>query len=187
MPLPSAPTGRGWPSLDGDRGIRVFDLATRSQVGVPLGLDTRDIPVGFLADGRLLTSGGGAIGIWRVGRHRTAVRGRAARRLRPDCRYVRGKFVPGTDDVITQDWDVRPPSCCAGTPPPARCEGTRPTARRATFFSVSPDGKYLAAPTADFSGFGIWDLATGERVATFDDGPSLCGCSRSGVRRATWS
>src|SRR5262249_1946581 len=41
-----------------------------------------------------------------------------------------------------------------------------------TFFSVSPDGRYLAAPTvSDPTRFGVWDLATSERLASFGDRP----------------
>ena len=106
------PDGTRLAALDSDGGIRVFDLASRSQVGVPLGLDTRDRPVGFLADGRLLTTGGGTLGIWRVGvvdpPFAVGLRGGYDAAEDPQVRTVRGNFVPGTDDVITEAWLARP-------------------------------------------------------------------------------
>ncbi|MGH9248584.1 MAG: BTAD domain-containing putative transcriptional regulator, partial [Acidimicrobiales bacterium] len=156
-------------AFDGDRGIRVFDLGTRRQVGVPLGLDTRDLPVGFLPDGRLLTSGGTAIGIWRVGvtapPFAVGLDGGY-----PPTQQVRGALVAGTDDVITQDWDFdhRLLRWDAST---GAQKGIAAHGEASNFFSLSPDGKFLAAPVADYSAFGIWNVATGERIATFDDGP----------------
>jgi DNA-binding SARP family transcriptional activator/WD40 repeat protein len=157
-------------AFDGDRGIRVFDLGTRSQVGVPLGLDTRDLPVGFLADGRLLTSGGSAIGIWRVGvtapPFAVGLHGGY-----PPTQQVRGALVAGTDDVITESWEGEP--LLRWDASSGALHGPAVHDEASNWFSVSPDGKYLAAPTADYSRFGIWSVATGERVATFDDGPPL--------------
>jgi DNA-binding SARP family transcriptional activator/WD40 repeat protein len=167
-PIVVSADGARLAALDGARGVRIFDLGSRTQFGVPIGFDNRDFPAGFLADGRLLTGGGDAIGLWRVG-VTTPPFAVALHGGYPQDAYVRGNFVPGTDDVITEDrgvgellrWDAS-----TGTPRGAAVdEGAR------AYFSVSPDGRYLAAPVANQ--FGIWDVETGERVATFDDGPPL--------------
>jgi hypothetical protein len=137
---------------------------------VPLGLDTRYLPVGFLADGRLLTSGGSAIGIWRVGvtappfavglhggypTHSAGARCARCRHRRRDHGGVGGRTAAALGRLLR------------------RVARSRGRDEASNWFSVSPDGKYLAAPTADYSRFGIWSVATGERVATFDDGPPL--------------
>jgi WD40 repeat protein len=163
-----APDATRVAALDGDRGIRVFDLASRSQVGMPLGLDPRDIPVGFLADGRLVTSGADALGIWRVGVSEPPFAVGLRGGYQPTD-YVRGNFVPGTDGVITENWNYEEPLLWDASTGALRGAVVHDGARN--YFSVSPDGKFLAAPTADH--FGIWSLANKERVATFDDGPPI--------------
>ena len=175
------PDGTRLAALDSDGGIRVFDLASRSQVGVALGLDTRDRPVGFLADGRLLTTGGGTLGIWRVGvvdpPFVVGLRGGYDAAEDPQARYVRGNFVPATGDVITEAWLARPEGFAGGAllrwdASTGALRGPAVPGIARNFFSVSPDGKYLTAPWG-LADFGIWSLATGERIATFDAGPEL--------------
>ena len=97
-----SPDGARLAVLERNGGIRVFDLASREQVGSPLGLDPGDIPVGFLADGRLVTSGGTAIAIWRAGI--TAPPFAVELDAYPTPETIAGEFVPGSDDVITQTW-----------------------------------------------------------------------------------
>ncbi len=151
-------------ALDADNGIRVFDLASRAQLGVPLGLDTDDLPIAFLPDDRLLTSGVTAMGLWHVGTSVTPL----VTEL-PGGAKAFGHFVPGTPDVIVEQideegglsrWDA---SSGAARGPVLAGEAR-------DFFGMSSDGASIAAPLFDRSGTGIWDTSTGKRLATFDGG-----------------
>jgi WD40 repeat protein len=151
--------GRLLAALDGAHGIRVFDLSTRQPVGPPVGLDTGEVPVGFLPGGRLAVWGQSRLTVWRpgtlappigtvVGDHGGS--GTGAR--------VHGAFVAGSDDVLTaavdaerdlQWWDPR--TGAGGRPVLAGQVRSRA--------GVSADGALLAGPTADRDAIGVWDLA----------------------------
>ena len=176
---------------DQDRGIRVFDIQSRTQVGAPLGLETGDIPIGFVADGRLLTSGSGVVGIWRLGV--TAPPFTVGLSGYPPGRATIGKVIPGSNDVITVAW------CAAVCLEPllrwdsstGAAQGPVVNGEARAFFSTSPDGRYLVAPRLSAElGFGNWNLETGERLAVFGDAatlPALAYWSPSGDTVATGS
>lgn len=155
-------------------GVRVFDLNERRQTGALVGVGTGELPISFLPDGRLLTSGAQALGVWQLGTTDPPY----AMTLAGHTGETDGQLIAGTHDALTTGmddhrllrWDLT-----SGAPRGAVLAGE---ARENS--TVSPDGSYIAAPAIDETATGIWDTTTGERIATLDGG-------RGDDQVATWS
>jgi DNA-binding SARP family transcriptional activator/WD40 repeat protein len=155
-------------------GTRVFDLKERRQVGPLLRLGSSNLPISFLPDGRLLTSGAEALGVWRYGTNDPPY----AMTLAGHSGETDGQLIAGTHDALTTGmedhrlvrWDLAT----------GASRGTVLAGEAQENSTVSPDGSYIAAPTFGETATGIWDATTGERIATFDGG-------RGGDQVATWS
>jgi len=145
-------------------GIRVFDLDERRQTGALIRLEFPDVPISFLPDGRLLTSGPDALGVWRLGTTYPPY----AKTLAGHTGVTYGQLIAGTHYALTTgeedhrllSWDITT----------GALRGPLLAGEAREFSAVSPDGSYIAAPTIDRGATGIWDAGTGERVATFDGG-----------------
>jgi DNA-binding SARP family transcriptional activator/WD40 repeat protein len=145
-------------------GARVFDLDERCQTGPLLRLDAPDMPISFLPDGRLLTSGPEALGVWRLGTtdppYATTLAGHTGVTYGQLIAGTHNALTTGIDDHRLLSWDITT----------SALRGPLLAGEAREFSAVSPDGAYIAAPTIDRGATGIWDVGTGERVATFDGG-----------------
>jgi WD40 repeat protein/DNA-binding SARP family transcriptional activator len=155
-------------------GVRVFDLEERRATGALLRLGSRNLPISFLPDGRLLTGVTQALGVWKLGTtdppYATTLAGHTGQ--------TDGQLIAGTHDALTTGlddhrllrWDLT-----IGAP-----RGPVLAGEAREISTVSPDGSYIAAPAIDETATGIWDTTTGERIATVDGG-------RGDDQVATWS
>lgn len=181
LPGPAVPSPAGSPpnavlSPDGRRiavperqnasQVAVYDLGTRQPVGPPLQLHGNGAsPVGFLPDGRLLTTGSAEAALWTVGRRVPQL----AVPLPAPEDYNASVFMPGSDEVVTRGARFR--------------ELIRHSERTGTALGPllsgavqgpivpSPDGKLIAAGVAHHEEFGIWSMRTGKRLTLMPDLP----------------
>jgi DNA-binding SARP family transcriptional activator/WD40 repeat protein len=174
-----SPDGHYLAAVDADKGIRTFDLTTRQPLGPPLLHSSMDLPIGFLPDGRLVSTGGNSLLVWRTGTTLPTIATVVGTYPGPAGHTpVLGTFVPGSDDVITQHatdtqelqrWNAR-----TGTEASDVVNG-----QARAFASVNADGSLLVAPLADHSAFAIWDLRSGTQLATLP--------SAGGVMETAWA
>jgi WD40 repeat protein len=171
MDLPGA-SGVGAASRDGTRiavggatGVRVFDLVTRQAVGGVVGLPG-DTPTGFVSGGRLVVANTTAISTWRIG---AGMPPSAVAFEGGQQGPVFADFVPETEEVVTQgifDNSLRWWNGRTGAPITRRgLEGAH------AFVSFSPDGRTVVGPLGDGSQIGVWDRATGARLAVIPGSP----------------
>jgi len=155
-----SPDGRLLAALDGDHGIRVFDLVSRQPVGPPVALDTGELPIRFLPGGGLAVWGQSGLAVWRPGVLAPSIgtvvgdHGGTA-----SSTTVSGSFVAGSDDVITAaidgERDVQQSDSRSGT-----AAGPVVAGQVRSRASVSADGARVAGPTAEGDAIGVWDLHT---------------------------
>jgi DNA-binding SARP family transcriptional activator/WD40 repeat protein len=150
--------------------VVVYDLTTKRPVGTPLRLHgTTAYPVGFLPDGRLVTSSHNEAAIWTL-----------AKRLSPLATEVNTEqdpvwpnwtpattiFLPGTTHTILTGFGL------GFFASPLQLHDAASGQLTGTLFkgvvdgtiAASPDGRLIAAGSQD-RGVGIWNLQMGKRIA----------------------
>jgi WD40 repeat protein len=146
--------------------IAVYDVGSGKIVGQPLKLHANAaFPVGFLPDGRLVTSGTQEAGIWTIGRTLPPV----GRSLPAPGDYDWPMFLPHQREVVTRGRDhgrlLRHDAATGATLGPLLGGRVGPG------IAASPDGRLLVAPAKDHSGVAIWQTATGERLGVLTGVP----------------
>jgi DNA-binding SARP family transcriptional activator/WD40 repeat protein len=154
--------------------VVVYDLTTKQPVGAPLRLhSTAAYPIGFLPDGRLVTSGHTEAGIWTLGQQlppiatemetetgATTQGGLVGQAQKPI-------FLPRTTHTILTGSGFAGPFA---DPPQlhdtttGRITGTLFNGAVQGLVAVSPNGRLIAGGS-QAGGVGIWDLQTGSRIA----------------------
>jgi WD40 repeat protein len=139
--------------------IAVYDVQSRKAIGEPLKLHANGaIPVGFLPDGRLVTTGNHEAGIWTIGQTLPPI----ARSLPAPGDYDWPVFMPGGREIVTRGRDHRMLQRHDASTGAAL--GPLLGGRVGPEFAASPDGNLLVAPAKDGSGTAIWRYATGDRL-----------------------
>ena len=145
-----------------DGTVRLWDVATRRQIGTPLNGHGQVNSVAFSPDGKILASGGadGTVRLWDVATRRqigTPLNGHDGEvysvAFSPDGKIV----ASGADDGTVRLWDVAT----------RRQIGTPLNGHDGQVNSVafSPDGKILASGGADGT-VRLWDVATRQQSGT---------------------
>jgi WD40 repeat protein len=146
--------------------VVVYDLGSHRPVGPPLQLHGNGAtPVGFLPDGRLLTSGSAEAALWTIARRVPQL----AVPLPAPGDYDASVFMPASDEVVTggaQFRDLVRHSERTGTALGPLLSGDIQGP-----IVPSPDGKLIAAAVAHHEEFGIWSLLTGKRLTLMPDLP----------------
>jgi WD40 repeat protein len=148
--------------------VVVYDLTTMRPVGAPLRLHgTTAYPVGFLPDGRLVTSSHTEAGIWTLGQHLPPLATEMnTEQGSVDPGLATTIFLPGLTHTILTGFGLgffasplqlhdAATGRITGTLFNGAVEGT---------VAVSPDGRLIAAGSPR-GGVGIWNLQTGTRIA----------------------
>ena len=151
--------------------VVVYDLTTKRPVGTPLRLHgTTAYPVGFLPDGRLVTSSHNEAAIWTLGKTLSPLATEVNTEQDPDLVGLdsprRPYFCPEQPTPSSPDSDLgffasplqlhdAASGQLTGTLFNGAVEGT---------VAASPDGRLIAAGSQD-RGVGIWNLQTGKRIA----------------------
>ena len=138
--------------------VQVYDIASHHPVGAAVQLhDNAAIPVGFLPDGRLVTSGNNEAAIWTIGRT-----------LPPLAVPLTGiaditAFLPPSNDVITADEHTT--TLARHDPVTGRTLG--PLLAGNVEAPMAPDagGTLLAADALRTGRLSLWNLATGQQLA----------------------
>jgi WD40 repeat protein len=150
--------------------VVVYDLATMRPVGSPLRLHgSTAYPVGFLPDGRLVTSSHNEAAIWTLGKTLSPLATEVNTEQDPnssDWAPATTIFLPGTTHTVLAAWGL---GFFAGTlqlhdAASGRLTGTLLNGAVEGAVAVSPDGRWLAAGSPDL-GVGIWDLQRHIRLA----------------------
>jgi len=146
--------------------IAVYDVRSRHVIGAPLNLHANGaFPVGFLPDGRLVTTGNHEAGIWSIGQALPPI----ARSMPAPGDYDWPVFLPGEREIVTRGRDhgmlLRHDASTGAALGPLLGGRVGPE------FAASPDGALLVAPARDGSGTAIWRSATGDRLGVLPDVP----------------
>jgi WD40 repeat protein len=141
--------------------VQVYDIATGQPLGAPLRLhDNAAIPIGFLPDGRLVTSGNNEAAIWKIGRSLPPL-AVPLPAVQADTNY--SVFLPRTDDVITVGEQTN--LLFRHNPTTgARLNATLDGNVHAPI-APNPQGTLIAAADARTGDIGIWDETTSHRLA----------------------
>jgi serine/threonine protein kinase/WD40 repeat protein len=160
------PDGRTLAVVGGDRTIHLWDVAARRELSPLWKWKNGQLRISFNRSGDLLASFGREqmLRLWepRLGAelfHTPATCAGTALRFRDD-----GVLAAGIRDDKLCLWEFTPGRECrrlVRNPPPADA--------LCGPFSVSPDGRFLAARTPD--GFGLWDLRTAALLASVREAP----------------
>jgi WD40 repeat protein len=149
--------------------VVVYDRTSLKPIGLPLRLHgNRGYPVGFLPDGRLVTSGNNEAAIWTLGRTLPPVgvtllaTGDLASSDAEDIPEST-IFLPGTGEIITRGHGGG--TLLQHDPTTGARLGPLLNGRIQSAIAASPDGRLLAASSADETGAAIWDVTTGEQLA----------------------
>ena len=153
--------------------VVVYDLTTMQPVGAPLRLHgTAAYPVGFLPDGRLVTSGQTEAGIWTLGQQLPPLATEMNTEKHQGLGGLVGSatipmFLPGTTHTILTGSGFAGPFA----DPPQLHDAATGRITGALFngavqgmVAVSPDGRLIAGGS-QAGGVGIWDFQTGSRIA----------------------
>ena len=178
-----SPDGRRL-AVPADDGVRVFDVASRRQLGAPLALDPAgDFPVRFLSDGRLLTSGSTTVGIWRID-DRIPALGVALASRTPDQVFAR--FTADGTEVETTNlgqhnlgrWDA-----VTGAPLASLSAGDiNPVGVPAP----SPDGHLVAFANPDGT-VDVRDRTTGRRLSVIRTGYNTDNTAWEPLAAVSWN
>jgi DNA-binding SARP family transcriptional activator/WD40 repeat protein len=141
--------------------VVVYDVRTRTRIGDPLQLHgNAAIPVGFLPDGRLVTTGSDEAAIWRVGRS-TPILATPLPTLSGHSTH--SVFMPRRDEVVTVDEENR--ELIRHDARTGRQLGPLLNGRVQADFAPSPDGAFVLAADMHSNAMGIWSLQTGDSVS----------------------
>jgi WD40 repeat protein len=150
--------------------VVVYELTTKQPVGAPLRLHgTTAYPVGFLPDGRLVTSSHNEAAIWTLGKKLSPLTTEVNTKqdpVWPNWTPATTIFLPGTTHTILTEFGLgffasplqlhdAASGQLTGTLFNGAVEGT---------VAASPDGRLIAAGS-QHSGVGIWNLQLGKRIA----------------------
>jgi WD40 repeat protein/DNA-binding SARP family transcriptional activator len=146
--------------------IAVYDVRSGKIIGRALNLHANAaLPVGFLPDGRLVTSGLQEAGIWTIGRTLPPI----GRSLPAPGDYDWPIFMPDQPEVVTRGRDhgrlLRHDAATGAA------LGPLVGGRVGPGFAASPDGRLVVAPAKDHSGVAIWKTATSERLGVLTKVP----------------
>jgi DNA-binding SARP family transcriptional activator/WD40 repeat protein len=155
--------------LGGRSAVAVYDLHSHQRVGQPLRLHGNiAYPLGFLPDGRLVTSGTNEAAIWTPGRPLPPIGVRldtsADRAASPDNTNEAPIFLPGSRTVLVLGGTEVPTVHDAVT---GRLIGTFLGGLAEGRVAGSPDGRLVVGELHDTGvGVGIWDIRNGRRIAS---------------------
>ena len=153
--------------------VVVYDLKTMRPVGAPLRLHgTAAYPVGFLPDGRLVTSGYSEAGIWTLGKKLPPLATDVNTEQGVDRSTETTIFLPGNHTILTSD--LVDGKVQLHNPASGQLTGYLLGGAVQGAVAISPDGRLIAAGSQD-SGVGIWDLAKHTRIARLAGVPSGYG------------
>jgi WD40 repeat protein len=146
--------------------IAVYDVRSGKPVGQPLTLHaSAAFPVGFLPDGRLVTSCTQEAGIWTIGRALPPI----GRSVAAPGDYDWPTFLPDQREIVTRGRDhgllLRHDATSGAVLGPLLGGRVGPD------FAAGPDGRLLVAPAKDGSGTAIWQTATGQRLGVLTQVP----------------
>jgi WD40 repeat protein len=154
-------------SVHGARVVSVYNLRTHRRIGQPLTLqDVLSDPVGFLPDGRLVTTGTDDAAVWSVGIDVAPLGVRLDtsndRSVTPGNGSETPSFLSRSGTVL-----VLGGSNTAVVHDPASGRARTPILSGAVRGPVvaSPDGRLLVGQRATAGGFGIWDLRSGRLLS----------------------
>lgn len=154
--------------------IAVYDISTGNIVGVPLKLHANTaVPVGFLPDGRLVTSGTQEAGIWTIGGTLPPI----GRSLFAPGDVDWPIFMPDQRQIVTRGRDHG--SLLRHDAATGAALGPLLDGRVGPGFAASPNGSLLVAPAKDRSGTAIWQTATGDRLGSLPHVPDDAGLAWS--------
>jgi DNA-binding SARP family transcriptional activator/WD40 repeat protein len=146
--------------------VAVYDVRSGKIVGQRLKLHTNvAFPVGFLPDGRVVTSGTQEAGIWTLGQTLPPI----GRPLPAPGDYDWPAFMPDQREVVTRGRDHG--RLLAHDASTGANLGPLLGRRVGPGFAASPDGNLVVAPAKDHSGTAIWQTATGERLGVLSHVP----------------
>jgi DNA-binding SARP family transcriptional activator/WD40 repeat protein len=141
--------------------VAVYDVATQRRIGQPLTLGSSSVhPLGFLSDGRLVTTSVDAAAVWTVGASLPPL-GVSLDTTQDRAGGHPGEwpfFLPRQHDVV-----VSGNALVRHDPSTGRPEGPLLGGRVSEPLIGSPDGRLIAAVGG--GGLGIWSLATGRSLA----------------------
>ena len=154
-------------SLHGVGVVCVYDARTHRRIGQPLELQSgRADPVGFLPDGRLVTTGKDEAAIWTVGTDVPPLGVRldtnADRMANGDTASETPSFLSRSDTVLVVGHSNVP---VVHDPVSGRALGPLLSGGVRGPVAASPDGRLLVGERAAGGGIGIWDLRTGRLLS----------------------
>jgi DNA-binding SARP family transcriptional activator/WD40 repeat protein len=153
---------------DQNQNVAVYDARSRQAIGVPLRLRDNDAsPLAFLPDGRLLTSGTTSAEIWSVDRTLPPV-GVVLPASPQEDNPTATTILPG-DEVVTigEHGDLVRHDPVTGEPLGPLLDGAIQSP-----VTASPDGRYLAAPSAHTGVVAIWDRTNGQQLGPLSGLPA---------------
>jgi WD40 repeat protein len=178
--------------------VVVYDVKSHRRIGQPLALGSTAVyPLGFLADGRLVTSGATTAAVWKIGVALpplgVALDTTEDRRARAGDRSPDGEapeFLPKVRDVLTSG-----KSLVLHDPVSGRPDGTLLGGAVSDPLAGSPDGRFVVGAGA--GGLGIWNRRTGRHLSNLPwsggglyanrPWPGVPGVSVSDVYGLDWS
>jgi DNA-binding SARP family transcriptional activator/WD40 repeat protein len=164
-----SPDGRRLAVPEHGHDMIVYDVATGHAIGEPLRLQaTSAIPVGFLPNGQLVTSGSTDAGIWAIGQALPPVGVALPAPNGPDDTSAT-IFLSGADEVITRGYRgqlLRHDPKTGATLGPLLTDDLRAPV------VASLDGRFLAGASAHLDATAIWDRTTGQPVGRLADIPA---------------
>ena len=175
--------------VGGDDTVAVYDVSSRQEVGTALRVGgTGSVPLGFRANGQLVTSDADRASVWTLGRDLPplGVRLDTARETAgfPGGASSFAQFLPSTRNVLVTVQGA--PSNVYGAAlydlTTGRFAGPLLDGDLTGPVDGSRDGRFLVADTT--GGLGIWDATTGKQVASLPGVPALL---RSAVSTVHWS
>ena len=160
--------------------VAVYDVRSHRRIGAPLELQAGAVaPLGFLPDGRLVTSDADQAAVWSTGKDlpplavRIDIRQDLADQGGFESQYP--QFLPGTADVLVNDW--------------LRYDGTTgerigplPGGTADTPVALSPNGRYLASSSA--AGLVIRDLVENRQISVL---PGASPTAATQIAALVWS